>query len=756
MRILLILLICTSVIAANAQGILRGNIHDRETGEPIIQCNVYLQGTTTGTVTDIDGFFTFTALKAGTYTLIAKYIGYDSLTFEFTLADNAVRYERLYMTASPVQLQTIDISGRRAEQRTQVNISKISVSPKEIRALPSTGGEADIAQYLQVLPGVISTGDQGGQLYIRGGSPVQNKIMLDGMTIYNPFHSIGFFSVFETEVIRSVDVLTGGFGAEHGGRISAIVDVKTREGNQRRYAGLVSASPFQAKAVLEGPIVSFREDREGSASFLLTGKHSYLDRTSPGLYAYATSDSLGLPFHFTDFYAKLSALAGGGSKINVFAFNFNDAARYAGVADFRWNTAGGGLNFRLIPAHSRLLIDGVVAYSDYEVTLREADESPRTSGISGFNAALNFKYFGNQSELDYGLELNGFRTDLRFRNFVGITLNDFNNTTEIAGYVKFRQTAGKLILEPGIRAQYYASLGNFSVEPRFAFKLNMSDHVRFKLSGGLYSQNLISTVSERDIVNLFVGFLSGPEQRIFEPGSTNETAHRLQKAVHGVAGFEFDIGRNVQLNVEPYYKNFTQLIALNRNKLRASDPDFMTETGKAVGLDISMRYDDARTFLWVVYSLGNVTRDDGRQEYRTNFDRRHNFNVLATYRFGLQRQWEFGLRWNAGTGFPFTLTQGFYGQYNFITGLDTDILTGNPGLGLIYANTRNSGLLPAYHRMDISLKRKFELGRHTALEANISVTNVYDRKNIFYFDRVRYQRIDQLPVLPSMGLTFMF
>jgi hypothetical protein len=450
-------------------------------------------------------------------------------------------------------------------------------------------------------------------------------------------------------------------------------------------------------------------------------------------------------------------LGGNGSKLNLFGFNFDDQVSFTGIANLGWQTSGGGFNFRLIPPQSKLLINGVVSYSNYDITLQEADETPRTSGINGFNAGINFTYFGKSSEVNYGFDILGFRTDLSFRNFLGITLEDFNNTTEIAGFIKLRQQAGKLIIEPSLRTQFYASLGDFSIEPRFAFKLNMSENVRFKLSGGLYAQNLISTVSERDVVNLFVGFLSGPEERIFEPGSTSiETPHRLQKAVHGIAGLEIDLSDRLQMNIEPYFKNFTQLISLNRNKLSPQDPNFMTETGRARGLDISLRFENASTYLWFTYSLGNVTRDDGDQEYPTNFDRRHNVNFLGSYRFGSKLLWEFGARWNFGSGFPFTQTQGFYGQYNFLNGLDTDYITGNPDLGIIYADERNGGRLPTYHRMDLSLKRKFILGKYSSLEINASVTNVYDRPNIFYFDRIRYERVDQLPILPSMGATFTF
>jgi outer membrane receptor protein involved in Fe transport len=123
------------------------------------------------------------------------------------------------------------------------------ITPKEIDKLPSIGGEPDIAQYMQVLPGVVFTGDQGGQLYIRGGSPVQNKVMMDGMIVYNPFHSIGLFSVFDTDIIRNADIYTGGFGAQYGGRISSIMDVTTIDGNQNEFEGNASIAHLEPNSM---------------------------------------------------------------------------------------------------------------------------------------------------------------------------------------------------------------------------------------------------------------------------------------------------------------------------------------------------------------------------------------------------------------------------------------------------------------------------------------------------------------------------
>ncbi|RLD19486.1 MAG: TonB-dependent receptor [Bacteroidetes bacterium] len=752
--LLFIALTLTSLLWGQT-GTLRGNILDKETGEPIIYGTVLIEGTTVGTHTDLDGFFALSELEPGSYAIVATYIGYDTARLAFTIAADQVVYEKLYLSESAIQLETVQISGRRAEQRSEVYISKVTVTKSEIKAMPSTGGEPDIAQYLQVIPGVISTGDQGGQLYIRGGSPVQNKMMLDGMTIYNPFHSIGFFSVFETEIIQSADVLTGGFGAEHYGRISAVVDISTRAGNRSRVAGLVSVSPFQAKALIEGPVIKFDPEKDMSASFILTAKKGLLDQTSQTLYGYA-SDSLGLPYGYTDIYGKFSLLSGNGSQVDVFGFSFNDDVNFQGIAKLNWKSSGGGFNFKLIPSNSRLLIGGNISYSGYNIEMLEGDDEPRTSAINGFTAAMNFKYYGQNSELNYGFEINGYRTELAFRNFVGITIEEVSNSTEIGGFVSYRYITDRIIIEPGLRMQFYASLGEFSFEPRFAFKFKMGEKVRFKMSAGVYSQNLISTVNEKDIVNLFVGFLSDPEGELYEPGTTTDAPHKLQKSVHGIAGFEIDVTDRIQINIEPYIKSFTQLISLNRNKLSALDPNFQTENGKAVGLDLSGRYETPRLFVWATYSLGKVTRFDGEQTYPTHFDRRHNINFLFSWKFGGSLLWEAGARWNYGSGFPFTQTQGFHGQQTFAEGLDTDVLTNNPDLGVIYTEERNGGRLPTYNRVDMSLKRRFILGEHMNLEIIASVTNVFDRENIFYFDRIEFQRVDQLPILPSLGVTLTF
>jgi CarboxypepD_reg-like domain/TonB-dependent Receptor Plug Domain len=755
--ILVLILLSAFFMAAYTQnGTVRGNIYEKESGSPVIYCNVQLAGTKFGTTTDLDGFFVISNVPAGDYRLVATYIGYDSISVPVKVKASSIVYQALTLSESAINLGEISISAAREQSRTTVNISQISVSQKQIKALPSVGGEADIVQYLQVIPGIISTGDQGGQIYIRGGAPVQNKILLDGLNIFNPFHSIGFYSVFETELIKNVEVLTGGFGAEYGGRISAIVDIKTREGNKARTSGFVSGGPFMVKGLIEGPIKKFKEGGS-SISYVLTAKKSLIDQASKTLYSYATSnDSIGLPFTFQDFYGKISVNTSNGSRINMFGFNFADAYKNPLLATIDWKNAGGGVNFNLIPSGSNILVDGLIGFSRYNVGIQEKDAEPRTSAIDELSANVNFTFFGDKNEIKYGLEMRSIRTDFEFVNPFGLRLAQEQNTTELGFYAKYRQILGKLIIEPSLRTQYYSSLGSITLEPRLGVKVNISDKLRFKGAAGKYTQNILSTSNERDVVNLFNGFLTGPES-VVAGLDGQPVKNKLQLSNHLVGGFEYDLNSQIQLNIEGYYKDFPQLIVVNRNKTERSQADYVVEKGKAYGVDFTIKYEVQRLYVWATYSHGYVNRNDGQQEYPTVFDRRHNVNMLVTYDLDKKGTWQISGRWNMGSGFPFTKTKGFYNYLDYLGGVGTNYQTENPdNIGILYSNERNGGRLPYYHRLDVSLQKKVVFSKHSGLEVNLSVTNAYDRPNIFYFDRVNYERVNQLPILPSASAKLYF
>ncbi len=230
------------------------------------------------------------------------------------------------------------------------------------------------------------------------------------------------------------------------------------------------------------------------------------------------------------------------------------------------------------------------------------------------------------------------------------------------------------------------------------------------------------------------------------------------------------MGRYITINIEGYYKNFSQLTNLNRNKIfdeenapNAPDlltKDFIVEKGDAEGIDFTFKFDNRTFYIWAVYSFAYVNRyyEDIKgelQHYYPHFDRSHNVNLLAVYRFGGKKDWEFSARWNFGSGFPFTQTQGYYEQIDFDEGIYTDYTTANGDLGILYADL-NAGRLPTYHRLDIDLKKTFHFSEHTIFEVDVSVVNVYNRENIFYVDRITNEVVYQLPIMPSLGISLAF
>jgi hypothetical protein len=762
--LLLFSFVALSTLVFAQTGSVKGFIYDKATGEPILFTPVALIGTGFAVSTDVNGFYAITKIPPGNYRLIATATGYDSASVAIIIEKDKVISKQLYLVKTTVNLQEVDVSAEKQQKKTEVQTSVTKITPREIKIMPAVGGEPDLAQYLQILPGIVFSGDQGGQLYIRGGTPVQNKVLLDGMTIYNPFHSIGLFSVFDTDIMKNADVYTGGFGAEYGDRISSVMDITTRDGNKKRLSGKASLSTFNSKLLLEGPLKKQKVDGGASSTFVLSYKNSYLDQTSKNLYSYVNNGN-GLPFSFEDLYGKVSFNGEGGSKFSVFGFDFTDAANFQDIAEIDWKSNGVGTNFVIVPKGSNTLMDGGFAYSKYKINQQEADDKPRSSSINGFNLNMNFTSFINRDEFRFGMEVLGFRTEYETYTVSDVKREQIENTTEFGTYFKYRISRDKFVLDPGLRIQYYASLAEFSLEPRMGAKYNVSDKIRLKAAGGFYSQNLMSAASDRDVVNLFYGFLSGPEN-LPEEFRGEEVNTRLQKARDLIAGVEWDITNHLEVNVEVYHKWFTQVTNINRDKIYPDNgqfedqpdalvKDYIVEDGYSRGIDFVIKYDYKRFYVWSVYSLGYVRRRDEFREYAPFFDRRHNINMLVSYTFGKKLDWEMNVRWNYGSGFPFTQTAGFFELQTFGNGLGTDPTTVNGDLGIDYGEI-NQGRLPDYHRLDFSIKKSFAIGKNSILEANASVINVYDRENIFYFDRVRYQRINQLPVLPALGVNMTF
>lgn len=757
--------------SAWAQCTIKGTLFDDANGEAVPFANVVLDGTRYGCATDLNGFFLINKVPAGTYTLKVKYVGYEEFSETIILVSGKTITKSIRLKPTSQTLDAVNITDSKIEERrmqTQVSVEKVTAA--QIQQMPSIGGQADIAQYMQVLPGVSSTGDQGGQLYIRGGSMIQNLCLLDGMIVYNPFHSIGLYSIFETDIILNADIYTGGFGAEYGGRLSSVMDIKTRDGNKRHHSGKIGLNTFGASVILEGPLKKETEQSKMTVTYLLTAKNSFLSKSSTIIYPYITG---GLPFDFLDLYGKLSINSGTGSKFNIFGFRFDDKViNYQSIADYHWQNYGAGGNFSLVTGSSALL-EGCFAYSNYQITMQDGSAQDKYSEIGGFNATMQITNFIGSNKLKYGLTLEGNNTDYQFVNQYGKTTEQKEPTTNISAFATYKINAGKWLLDPGVRLIYYASrnINKPSLEPRIAAKYNASDNLRVKLAGGLYSQVFLDARSDNDIVNLFSGFLTGSADLIPTTFRGERVTSCVQRATHVVVGVEYDLTEHITLDAEVYFKHFSQLMNANRNKIYdENDPayqsgiyakpeylmkDYIIEKGFATGFDISACLDLERLYVWTTYSLGYVQRTDEIQTYNPHYDRRHTLNMLATYALGEQREWELSGRWTFGSGYPFTQTQGVYQHIIFGDNIISDYTDENGQYGLSFAEIYK-GRLPNYHRLDLGVKRKFSLGKRSVLELNLSVTNVYSRENIFYFNRTTFDRVNQLPILACFGVTLTF
>lgn len=761
--------LCLSTLSAFGQAAqVRGKVLTPE-GEPLVGATVFIPQLQLGAYANEQGIFSIENVPEGFHTLMSMYLGYDTLTQTISLEAGQTLTLSLVLEERYVSTETVEILGDRpgAMNPQQLDLGKVSVSQQEINLLPSVGGP-DLAQYLQVLPGVVFTGDQGGQLFIRGGTPIQNMVMLDGMIVYSPFHSMGLFSVFDSDYLRSVDVYSAAFPAQYGGRISSVIDVRSRNGSFSGLHAKANVNPFMSSILLEGPLGKAHRSGRGS-SFILSARNNYIDRTSPTLYPHL-NDSLGLPYRFLDLYGKLT-FSDGVNYLNAFGFRQVDQVNFEFPADIRWDAFGGGANFQLLPADAGAIISGNFAYSRYQAGLQSQSEAfPRESRIAGFNGGLDVGYIINSvDEFAFGITFLGFATDYTFTNSFGFITESQSNNTEAALYARFKKVfqargqeglpVDRLVLEPSMRVHYFNDQTHLALEPRLRLKLNLP-RLSLSAGAGLYTQNLLAATSDRDVVNLFQGFLTSPASL-----NGRVKSHNLQTAWHLIAGAQLELLPNLTTSLEGWWKQFTQLAIINRRKIFPEDPNFITETGQAYGVDLLLKYQVPALYLYGTYGWAKVLRTDPFQTYPPVWDRRHTVNVVAAFRRGSlgagrqrprfkEAKWELSARWTMGSGFPFTQTQGYFEKLTLnADGAQTDFATQQGQLGLILSDELNGGRLPYYHRLDFSAKRRWALRNRLLLELSLSAINVYDRQNIFYVDRVQFEPVYQFPFLPSAGFS---
>lgn len=754
------------VIMHGQDNTIKGFVYDSETRQPVALVNVVTEPAGTGTLTSEEGFYLLSRLPAGDITLKIFGLGYDTISEKISLGKNMTVIRNVIISPSAYILNEINVTTTR-ERVDLRKVSEIRMVPSQIALTPSIGGMPDLIQHIQSLPGVISRGDIGGQIYIRGGTPVQTKVLLDETVIYNPIHSIGLFSVFDNDYLRNVDFYTGGFNAEYGGCLSSVIDISTKKPNSVNWSGKVDVSTIASKLFIEGPLITDSTLENFSLSVLLSMKTSYFEEASKWFYPYLDKE---LPFYFRDIYAKTTAQLGKSFSVSLSGYNFRDKVSESdNFKTYDWNSSGFSLNLLTMPPEVPILIKTYIAGSVYEMTLQEPNQDNRFSKISSISVGMKFYRYMNRQTIKYGFDFTDLRTTYQYFTSDYNKYEQAENSGELSGYLDYEGNFGWFIFEAGFRGAFFTSLMQFSPEPRLAVRFLVTENIALKAAAGLFAQNLIGAASDKDIVNFFQGYLSAPVDMVSDAGQDPNDFY-LQKASHLIAGVEYDLLGKLFFDLEGYYKNYTQLINFNKNKLfnkstNNGAPSYMTgtfisETGFAEGLEVSARYSENNRNLEINYSFAVVKRryldpNGETVEYYPQYDRRHNLNISGMYAFGKKRSWMVTARWNYGSGFPFTPSAGYYEGISFDENGKFNYMTQNGQMNILYG-PYNSKRLPAYHRLDMAIKKSFLFRNHSTLEAEFNIINVYNQENIFYIDRNTNQEAYQLPILPGLRISYAF
>jgi TonB dependent receptor/TonB-dependent Receptor Plug Domain/CarboxypepD_reg-like domain len=777
-----LLLLSVTAQAQKTKFTLYGYVQDKNTGEKLIGATIQIPDSKTATTSNNYGFFSIGSTTESA-TLLFSHAGYTPLTVQFNAGETAAQtilLEPLKGTLSEVRV----VAQREQKIQQQTQMSKINIPVSQIKAMPQFLGEVDVLKTIQLLPGVQQGSEGFNGVYVRGGTPDQNLILLDGTPVYNVSHVFGIFSVFNADAIKNVDLYKGGFPARFGGRLSSVLDISMKDGNMYETHVEGAVGMLAAKLMVEGPI------KKGKTSFMISGRRSYLDLLARPILK--SSEALGDGDNFGAFFYDLNA------KINHI-FSPTDRlffSIYAGedllkVTDasvgnnsesnfklrFGWGNITSTLRWNHI-FNKRLFANTTVNYTRYRFLTRVEDEY-KDNTISN---ATRLEYFsgiydwGFKSDFDYRASSNH---SIRF-GFNGIyhsfkpgvtaikqttdgqtdTDSTFNSenvkATELAVYAEDDwKISNKLQVNAGFHFSGFSVQGTFytSFQPRFSFRYLLPGNWALKGSYTEMAQfiHLLANNSTNLPTDLWV-----PSTKLIRPMRSRQVAIGLAKSIWKD---QFDF------TLEGYYKTMDNVIEYKEGasyfNSSVSGWDKKVEAGRGwtYGSEIMLQKKKGRMTGWVGYTLSWNWRQfkeiNQGEKFPFRYDRRHDFELVIQYK--LSKRWDISGSWQYSTSTPITLPTA---QYEALT---------DPG-GFFFINTvdyiesRNNFRIRAYHRMDIGLTYRKQKKKHEKAW-NFSLYNIYNRQNPFYyyFDKVygsneksKLVAITLLPVIPSISYSFKF
>jgi hypothetical protein len=724
-----------------AEGVLvRGFVTDQSDGSPLPGANVVLEptagpGERRAGATSRDGLFQIPDVQPGTYAFRVSFVGYQTHVDTLQISESWSRVLRISLTPAKQVLDEVTVESER--ESDQVEGGEVTVLGEDLNKVPTPGIGGDISGYLQTLPGVTALGDQGGQLYVRGGTPSQNLVLVDGIPVFRPFHVIGFFSAIPGDLVSKADFYPGGFPARYTGRLSSVLDISTRPGNTKQHSAKVGGSPFLASLRIGGPL------SRGESSYLLSVRSSLVEETAP---AYLDDET---PLYFNDALLRLHS-TGADNQCGVTAMHTYDRGRLNPNRDetFRWRNLMAGARCLSFGPQSSTTFESRIGFTYHTNEVSTPEGLSR--GASGWSARVNLDLenpyrWGN---LGGGIRLNASRYDYEFQEqYANVGAGSAFFLT-LGGYTDSRIDVGEVLsVEPGVAGLWRATFGA-GLEPRLRVTVRpWGDRRRLYAATGWYRQIVEGVTDERDVGSVFRAYVPSP------------SGQGASTSVHGVLGWKQPVGDAVRVKLEGYYREMYGLPVSKVNAVITPTTALVNTDGVSYGAEAQVNVDRGWFSGFVGYGWGWVEYESDDEpigqglgepiyEYHPVHDRRHQITVNAT----AEAPWFTALvNWQYGSPRPFTQLFGTDSSLE-LRNLD-QLPRSDVGETRTLFERPYSSRLPAYHRLDVALRREVTLTEATVMEAELGAINVYNRNNLFYFDLSSLERIDQLPIVPYLSVT---
>ncbi|MCW5910511.1 MAG: TonB-dependent receptor [Cyclobacteriaceae bacterium] len=755
---------------------INGFVKDAETGESLISATIFNIKSKAGTTTNNHGFYSLTQAEDSVQ-LIYSYVGYQPSVSKFKLTRDTVI--NVFMQAA--LLEELVVEATRTDPVHEITqMSSVSIPIEQIKALPALMGEVDVLKILQLMPGVQSGNEGSSGLYVRGGGPDQNLILLDGVPVYNVSHLFGFFSVFNADALNHVEMIKGGFPARYGGRLSSVIDINMKDGNMKEVKGEGSVGIIAAKVTVEGPI------QKDKTSFLVSARRTYIDILARPLIK-AASEGGTAGYYFYDINLKLNHIVNSKNRIygslymgddkaysryKDYYVNNNERTDYEEEFGLKWGNVITALRWNsvltpklfanLTTTYSRYRFDVFGEYKE-TVTTPASTQADRykdqyISSIEDFAAKLDFDWsplpeyqarFGiNAIHHTFSPGVFSFRSSEARDSVIG---NPNVSANEFAAYLENNLNFGqRLKVNAGVHASAFRveQTTYSSLQPRMAVSYHLNNNFTLKASYASMVQfiHLLTNAGLGLPTDLWV-----PSTATIKPQQANQVAAGIAKTYH-----------NFEFTLEGYYKTMNNLIEYKDGASYINiEQDWQDKVvtngrGEAYGIEMLAQKKKGKISGWLCYTLAWNNRQfdelNNGKWFPYKYDRRHDISLALTHTWN--KRMDFSMTWVFGTGNAITLPTMMYRSENpFIPYYSGDIR---------YYESRNNYRMKNYHRLDLSFsfwkdkkwgQRKWTLG----------VYNAYSRLNPFFVDlsydrngNRKFIQYSLFPIIPSFTYSFKF